>query len=76
MRYATGEEILPGDVVAMAGRRGVIAFSLDADAFAAGFSREDWAYLGQGVMIKIEGVGLVHAYGAPDPDLTLIARAK
>ncbi len=76
MRYATGEEIMPGDLVLLAGRRGAVVFSLDADGFTQGFHREEWAYLGRGVMIEVEGVALVHAHGAPDPDLTLIARAK
>lgn len=76
MRYPSGEDIRIGDRVRLAGREGVVVFSIDAGEFSGEFPQKDWAYLGAGVMLRIKGIGLVHMEGAPDPDLEPIGRAE
>ncbi|TKW67758.1 MAG: hypothetical protein DI616_05450 [Paracoccus denitrificans] len=78
MRYRCGAEARVGDRVMWGRRPGVVVFSIDSDEFSDAFPNSDWAYLGSGVMIDAEGVGLVHEHGPEHdgPDIELIARAK
>lgn len=76
MRYRGGAQAHIGDKVLWCGRPGVVVFSIDNDQFSAAFPKSDWAYLGTGIMIDVEGVGLVHERGNDEPDLKLVARAK
>jgi hypothetical protein len=38
----------------------VVVFSIDTDEFSAEFPREQWQYLGRGIMVRSEQAGLVH----------------
>lgn len=78
MRYRCGAEARIGDRVIWCGRPGVVVFSIDSDEYSEAFPKSNWAYLGSGVMIDVEGVGLVleHDPEYDEPDIELVARAK
>ena len=48
--------------------------SIDTDEYSPDFSREQWSYLGTGVMIQFANYGLVH-YTEPDEDLEFLGQA-
>ena len=55
-----GRLIRLGDRISIGGaENGVVVFSLDTDEFAEDFPRAEWEYLGQGVMVLTDGMGLV-----------------
>jgi hypothetical protein len=39
---------------------GVVVFSIDTDEFSTEFPKDEWIYLGRGIMVETERVGLVH----------------
>jgi hypothetical protein len=39
---------------------GVVVFSIDTDEFSTEFPKDKWVYLGRGIMLETERVGLVH----------------
>ena len=56
-----GRLIRVGDRVTMgSGITGVVVFSIDMDEFSAEFPKEQWQYLGRGIMVRSEQAGLVH----------------
>lgn len=61
MQYTTGEAISVGDKVVMGdGLEGVVVCDLDAGVGSAKYPLEDWAYLGQGILVLTEAAGIVH----------------
>jgi hypothetical protein len=72
--YASGDEIRVGDRVAAGAWSGVVVFVLGTAAFAPGHDPAAWSYLGRGVMVEFEQVGLVF-YNTVEADLVLLARA-
>jgi hypothetical protein len=52
--------------------KGVVVFSLDTDEFSPDFPKDDWAYLGPGVMVQLDGGTLVFL-DAPDEHTEIIA---
>ena len=74
MRYPNGEEARLGDRVLLGeSDRGVVVCSLDTNEYSEQLPREEWEYLGKGVLIKFDRLGLIH-YTEPEPTLTLVAR--
>jgi hypothetical protein len=49
--------------------------SIDTGEYSPEFPREQWSYLGTGVMIQFANYGLVH-YTEPDEDLEFLGRAS
>jgi len=47
--------------------------SIDAGEYAAGHPKEQWAYLGRGIVVLSEKAGLVH-YTEPEPGMRLVKR--
>lgn len=75
MLYADGQPVRLGDVVALGeDRTGEVVCSIDDAAYTEAFPAADWAYLGQGVLIRFGAYGLIH-YRQAEPDLRLVARA-
>jgi hypothetical protein len=61
-----------GDHVRVGGdSTGVVVCSMDTGEYTTEFSREDWGYLGGGVMIRFANYGLVH-YKEADEDLEFL----
>jgi hypothetical protein len=75
MRYPDGQIAKLGDEVSLAGRSGKVVFSIDTSEYSDAYPENVWAYLQKGVMIEIEGMGLVH-YEEPEIDLILIRRRE
>jgi hypothetical protein len=75
VKYMDGTPVKVGDVVGLGeDRNGVVVCSMDDDVYTEAYSKEQWDYLGGGVMIEFPKWGLIH-YEAPEPDLELISRA-
>ncbi len=74
MHYPDGQEMRLGDRVDQNGREGVIVCSIDTGEYGVDYPREHWSYLGVGVLILFDAMGLVH-YGESDEDIRLVARA-
>jgi hypothetical protein len=75
MRYSDGREVRAGDRVRLWGDcYGVVVFSVDGDEYTPEYPREQWSYLGNGVMIDSDKAGLIH-YTEPDEDLVLMERS-
>ncbi|RRU19762.1 hypothetical protein EGJ34_05410 [Stenotrophomonas sp. 278] len=67
--------MLLGDIVDLGGGlTGTIVAVIDDAAYADGFPKEEWEYLGIGALLEASGFGLVH-YPATDHDFTLVRRA-
>jgi hypothetical protein len=60
MLDANGKLIRPGDRVAVnACIEGVVVFSIDTDEFTPDFPKRDWDYLGGGIMVQTDRIGLM-----------------
>ena len=75
MKYSDGKEIRVGDHVRLGDDDGgIVVCSIDADEYTSEHPKEQWGYLGKGVMIEFPRYGLIH-FAEPDEDLELIQRA-
>jgi hypothetical protein len=75
MTYSDGRQAALGDRVRLWDCvLGTIMCSLDDDRFSEEFSREHWAHLGKGVIIKADN-GQVFHYEEADEDFELLSRA-
>lgn len=76
MKYPDGQDIKLGDHVELwAGNQGTVVCSIDTGEFAAAYPKENWAYLGRGIVVLSEKAGLVH-YTEPEPGMRLVKRDK
>ncbi|SFW69617.1 hypothetical protein [Luteibacter sp. UNCMF366Tsu5.1] len=75
MRYPDGQISQLGDIVSLGGQLGTVVSDIDGGHYgtAPEHSAEQWAYLGEGVMIEFESYGLIH-YIEPEHDLVLVRR--
>jgi len=61
MKYSDGIEIMLGDKVLISGKyHGVVVANIDGDEYSKSNPKEQWAYLGSGVIIDTDFGGLVH----------------
>ncbi len=76
MKYLSGEDLQVGDRVKLwDGNLGVIVCSIDDGVYSPGFSKEDWEYLNEGVLIDSEKAGVIHVTEANE-DMELIQRSS
>jgi hypothetical protein len=76
MKYRDGQEARLGDRIRVGGdSTGIVVCSIDTDDYTPEFPRDQWGYLGTGVMIQFTNYGLVH-YTEPDEDLEFLGRAS
>ena len=74
MKYPDGREVKLSDQVELwSGNQGRVVCSIDAGEYAAGYPKEQWAYLGRGIVVLSEKAGLVH-YTEPEPRMRLVKR--
>lgn len=73
MRYFSGEEILAGDFVLSFASPGRVVCDLDHKVGTPNFPISSWEYLGGGVLIEFDDVGLVYV-PIPEEDLSLVKR--
>jgi hypothetical protein len=77
MHYPSGEDPRAGDQVALDGGhgpRGVVVVVIGHPEGVRGYPAEEWEYLGKGLMVEVEGMGLVHYEEPNDDDLVLVRR--
>jgi hypothetical protein len=54
MKYENGNVVYVGDCVESDdGICGEVVFSIDTNEYSPGFKREEWEYLGKGVMLRL-----------------------
>ena len=76
MNYPDGKKILVGDRMKLwDGCDGELVCSIEDDEYAPQHSREDWAYLKTGVLIRSSQTRLIH-YTAPEDSFELIERRQ
>ena len=74
MQYPDGQEARVGDkVLCWDGCVGVVVASMDTNEYSAEHPREQWGYLGEGVMIATDKVGLIY-YTEPERTMVLLER--
>lgn len=74
MKYSDGSEVLLGDKVKLwEHTEGKVVCSIETNQFTDTYSKNDWGYLKDGVLIASPQVGLIH-YLEPDASLELIER--
>lgn len=75
MKYDTGDQVCLGDTIQLwKDATGVVVCSFDTDEYSRGFSKNEWGYLGTGVLIDSKEAGLLHLR-EPEPGMRLISRA-
>jgi hypothetical protein len=73
VKYADGTTIEPGDVVRIDGKySGRVLASMDTSKYLPG--HEQWAYLGEGIMVDTNFGGLVHYKEDATDELELVER--
>ena len=74
MKYPDGKEVLLGDKVELwEGNKGVVVGDLDKAQYSSGYAKEDWEYLGSGILVTSQQAGLTH-YRAPEKTMRLLSR--
>ena len=74
MKYMSGEEIKIGDFIQLwAERYGYVVCSISDQLFSKDYLEEDWGYLKEGIIIKMDNDELIH-YVIPDEDLKFVRR--
>jgi hypothetical protein len=77
VNYSDGNEARLGDHVAISGKhRGVVVACLDRNEYSPDHPREQWAYLGKGVMVNTDFGGLVHYADSTLEHMVLVSRAN
>jgi len=76
VRYADYNEAKVGDEVAIDDiYKGIVVASLDTDEYSARCQREDWAYLGTGIVVDTNFGGFIHYPSGDHEHIVLIRRA-
>jgi hypothetical protein len=73
LRYPDGREMHLGDRVDQDGRLGRVVCSIDTGEYSNAYTEAHWSYLGVGVLIEFDDIGLVH-YGEPDESIRFLGR--
>lgn len=73
MHYKTGQAVLPGDRVDADGLKGKVVAVIDDGLYAPDYPEADWSYLGEGLVIETDGIGVLHLPTMGE-DIALIAR--
>ena len=72
MNDVNGRLVALGDKVAIGGGIvGIVVCSIDTDEYASGFPKDEWEYLGRGIVVQTAHAGLVHLEG-PNEDTEII----
>lgn len=80
MRYPTGQNVLPGDIVRINKKyRGTVVACIAEALYLPPHSTEQWASLTSGAMIETDFGGLVHypdELDLADDEIELVSRAE
>jgi hypothetical protein len=76
MKYPDGSEVRLGDLVELwEGNNGTVVCSIDTGEYSGEFPKEQWEYLGSGVLVLSDNAGLIH-YKEPERTMRLLHRGK
>ena len=76
MQYPDGQLVKIGDRVKFgADDKCVVVSDIDGDEYSEAHPKEQWGYLGNGVMLESPLYGLIHME-SPVPDMQLLSRRK
>lgn len=74
MNYSDGKKVMVGDRVKLwDGCHGTVVASMDDNEYTPEYSKADWSYLKNGVLISSDKAGLIH-YIRPESSLALVKR--
>ena len=77
MKYSDGHEAMLGDVIAIDGsHRGTVVACIDRAEYSQEHPREQWSYLGKGIMVNTDFGGLVHYTDGTQEHMALVSRAN
>jgi len=72
MNYPDGTKIKVGDKLQLwDGCIGIVVCSIDDDEYTTDYTKEDWDYLKEGILIDSDAAGLIH-YTEPEDEFKLI----
>lgn len=72
MKYPSGRRVAVGDRVKLwSSQYGTVVCSIDTKDFSQDYPREEWEYLGSGIIVKTD-TGEVFHYAEADEDLEFI----
>jgi len=82
MKYPNGETVRLGDIVRLwyggpktTEAEGEVVCSIDTDEYSTKYPRDEWAYLGEGILVLSPQAGLIH-YRHPEANMTLLRRVQ
>lgn len=76
MNYPDGKKVMVGDQVKLwEGCHGTVVASMDDDEYTPQYSKTQWSYLKNGVLINSDKAGLIH-YIRPENSFVLIERKR
>jgi hypothetical protein len=71
--FAKGKQVRLGDRVMVADHvTGIVVFSVDTDEYSPEFPKENWGYLGRGIMVETENDGLIYIAELSDESIEII----
>ncbi len=77
MIYSDGNDAQIGDEIEIDSRyRGMVVANIDLNQFSAEYPKDQWSYLGCGIMVLTDFAGLVHYSNTEHEQMRLISRAK
>lgn len=77
MKYSDGNEAKIGDSVAIDEHcRGVVIALIDTKEYGSEYSKEQWGYLKEGILIDTDFGGIIHYLNATDEKIILLKRAE
>ncbi len=73
MHYSNGDKIHVGDKIQLwDGCNGIVVCSIDDDEYSPKYTKVNWSYLNEGVLIKSDSVGLLHYKAESENELIKI----
>ncbi|WAR43014.1 hypothetical protein [Methylomonas rapida] len=76
MNYPNGQKMKVGDKLRLwEGCVGEVVCSIDDEEYSDKFTKKDWEYLGEGVLINTDIAGLIH-YTEPESSFQLMQRKR
>lgn len=75
MKYSDGEQVKLNDRVKLGGdESGIVVCIIEDDKYTDNFSKAQWGYLKEGMLVKFQNYGLIH-FIKIEKGLQLIQRA-
>ena len=70
MNYSNGDLIHVGDKIQLGDDCiGIVVCSMDDDKYNQSYTKEDWSYLNEGILIEADSLGLLHYTAESEKEL-------